>query len=166
VSKQQKGMIHLPGNKVHQFLHAPVPAQRAPDIEPYPDEYAKIKAVGDKINARFAYKNVNNDEWPDVIAWILEEFEKIGFAAAVEPMDAMKKLPDGTMVPVMGSDGFPMRVPSIAIIGRTGGSQHAEEETDHDRVRHGIVTGKADGVKGYIREDGQLHEEPRKKLIY
>lgn len=163
----KKGTIHLPGGKVHEFLHS-APAQfqkRAPDIEPYPDEYAKIEAVGQKINQRFQYKNINNDEWPDLIEWILTEFEKVGFEAAVEVMNAMKVLPDGTQVPVMGSDGFPMRVPSISIIGRVG-SQHGEEETDHDRVRHGIVTGKADGVKGYIREDGQLHEEPRKKNIY
>lgn len=161
----KKGMIHLPGNKLHHFLHSAPPVPRAPDVEPYPDEYEKILAVGQKVETRFKFKNINNDEWPDLIEWILTEFEKIGFEVGVEIMDAQRKLPDGRMVPVINSDGLPMRVPSIAILGRTG-SQHNETETDHDRVRHGIVTGKADGVKGYIREDGQLHEEPRKKLIY
>jgi hypothetical protein len=161
---KDKGLIHLPGNKVHQFLHtAPAPEhrRRAPDIEPYGDELEKIKEVGAKINARFAYKNINNDEWPDLIEWILNEFDKIGFEAAVEIMDARK----ANGQPIIGSDGFPMRVPSISIVGRSG-SQHAEEEIDHDRVRHGVVNGLVDGVKGYIREDGQLHEEPRKKTIY
>lgn len=161
MADSRKSAIHLPGGNIHEFLHKPVPAQRAPDIDPYPDEYEKIYAVGAKINEMFQFKNINNDEWPDLIERIIDMYDKVGFEVAVEPMDACKA--DGS--PIMGSDGFPMRVPSVSFIGRTGSGQK-ETETDHDRVRHGIVTGKADGVKGYLREDGKLHEEPRKKLIY
>ncbi len=55
-----------------------------------------------------------------------------------------------------------VNVPKIHFTGRV----KKEEEVDHDRMKHDIVTGKADGVAGYVREGGTFHEEPRKKLIY
>jgi len=38
-------------------------------------------------------------------------------------------------------------------------------EVDHDRMRHEIVTGEADGQPGYVREDGTKHEDPIKRNI-
>jgi hypothetical protein len=55
-----------------------------------------------------------------------------------------------------------MYVPRISISGRT----RKETEIDHDRMQHDIVSGLADGIKGYIREDGTEHEEPIRKTIY
>ena len=45
---------------------------------------------------------------------------------------------DGAGRPILGDSGFPMRVPSIAFLGR---SKNKETEIDHDRMRHGIVNG-------------------------
>jgi hypothetical protein len=45
------------------------------------------------------------------------------------------------------------------------GRNKVESETDHDRIKHGVVTGKADGKAGYVREDGTWHEDPKSKLI-
>lgn len=39
------------------------------------------------------------------------------------------------------------------------------DEIDHDRMRHEIVIGEADGQAGYVREDGTKHEEPQRKTI-
>jgi hypothetical protein len=52
-------------------------------------------------------------------------------------------------------------LPGVEIVGRN----KREEETDHDRVRWGVVRGLADGQAGYVRQDGSRHEEPIKKLI-
>jgi len=38
-------------------------------------------------------------------------------------------------------------------------------EIDHDRMRHEIVTGEADGQPGYVREDGTKREDPIKRNI-
>jgi hypothetical protein len=47
------------------------------------------------------------------------------------------------------------------------GRVHHESETDHDRLRHEIVSGMADGVKGYVREgSSDLHEDPISKTIF
>ena len=39
-------------------------------------------------------------------------------------------------------------------------------EIDHDRFRHEVVTGEADGRVGYMREDGTHREDPKSKPIY
>ena len=38
-------------------------------------------------------------------------------------------------------------------------------EVDHDRMRHEVVTGEADGQVGYMREDGSRREDPISKKI-
>jgi hypothetical protein len=54
-------------------------------------------------------------------------------------------------------------IPRVVIQGRV----HHESETDHDRLRHEIVSGMADGVKGYVREgSSDLHEDPISKTIF
>lgn len=156
---KQKSVVHLPGSKLHQFLHDPAHRPAPEHAEPYPDEYPKIKAVGVKINAMFQYKNIHNDEWPDLIAKIIEMYDEIGWEVAVEIMDARHA--DGR--PVLGSDGFPMRVPSISFVGR---SDHKEYEIDHDRMQHNIVNGMADGKRGWIDPNtGELKEDPKRKII-
>ena len=79
-------------------------------------------------------------------------FGDAGMEIHIEWMQAMD--------PETGEE-LPFKAPSVTITGRV----KKEEERDHDRVRHDIVTGKADGVAGYIREDGTKSEEPIKKLI-
>ena len=156
----KKDVIHLPGGKLHKFLHSTPQREEPPEaFEVYPDEYPKIKAVGDRINAMFARKAINNDEWPDLIEKIIEMYDEVGFVVGVEIMDALGK--DGQHI--TDQNGFPMRVPSVAFLGR---SVNKETEIDHDRIAYGVVRGQVDGVKGYIREDGQLHEDPIKKNIY
>lgn len=51
--------------------------------------------------------------------------------------------------------------PLITILGKL--FQH---ETDYDKIKHDIVTGRVDGQAGYVREDGTLREDPKKKTIY
>lgn len=83
-----------------------------------------------------------------------DELGKAGFTGHVHWEEFVKRTPLGD---------FPTGVwqPSLQDVHRI--TELAE--TDHDRIQHDIVTGKIDGIKGYIREDGSLHEEPRKKLI-
>jgi hypothetical protein len=52
-------------------------------------------------------------------------------------------------------------LPQVEVIGRS----RPEEETDHDRVKWGVVKGLADGQPGYVRADGTKHEDPKSKLI-
>lgn len=148
--------LFLPGGKVHHVKAAARPIEFA---EPYPDELEKINAVGREINAKFSRTYINDDEWPNVIEYIIEKFDAIGWEVGVEPMDAFHK--DGRQI--LDNDGRPVRVPNVALLGR---SRNKETEADHDRIAHGVVRGLVDGRKGYIREGSdQLHEDPIKKII-
>lgn len=83
-----------------------------------------------------------------------EELGKAGFGCHVHWEEVVKRTPLGD---------FPTGVwcPSIQDVHRLV----PVTDTDHDRLKHDIVTGKMDGIKGYIREDGSRHEDPIKKII-
>ena len=118
------------------------------ELEPYPDELPRIKDAFEKLSALFAntaYSDAAQDQF-DAAARDL--FGKAGFTVEVEWY--------GTKI---GGLETPTVVPRVAITGRT----RKEDETDHDRIKFGVVNGLADGQKGYIRPDGSLSEEPRKK---
>lgn len=82
------------------------------------------------------------------------ELGKAGFTAVVHWEEIVKRTPLGD---------YPTGIwqPSVMDVHRI----KEEAETDHDRIRHGIVTGLDGGTPGYIREDGTVHDEPRKKII-
>lgn len=124
----------------------------AENFEPYYDELSKIKAVGDKLNRIFA--------WSGEEPWTERQFEttarnlygEIGFTITIDWLQAMD--------PETGEE-LPYKAPSICLDGRVV----KEEQRDHDRLKHNIVNGLADGQAGFIREDGSKHEDPIKKII-
>lgn len=53
-------------------------------------------------------------------------------------------------------------IPKVVVTGRT----EALKEYDHDRQKFEVTKGLLDGRAGYIREDGTLREDPKKRDIY
>ncbi|ACH62181.1 hypothetical protein MYRNA_214 [Mycobacterium phage Myrna] len=130
------------------------PAPPAPEaVEIYPSELPKVQAAFKTLQDRFAQKVVEDPlEAANAFNQLaVNEFGDIGFEIEVEWHEASEN-PFGEAK---------MYVPRINIVGRT----RKETEIDHDRMQHDIVTGKADGVAGYIREDGSEREDPIKKII-
>lgn len=130
----------------------PTPLPEA--LEIYPSELPKIKATLARLQEFWLQKMVDD---PTEAAEAFNqqaanEFLNIGFEIEVNWLQAA----ENPFAP-----GVTLFVPEVAIAGRT----RKEDEVDHDRMQHDIVTGKADGVKGYIREDGSEHEDPIKKII-
>lgn len=121
-----------------------------PDVEPYPDELPKVKDAFEKLSKLFANTAFSDAVQGQFDAAAKDLFGKAGFLVDVEWY--------GTRVAGLET---PTVVPRVVITGRV----KPEDETDHDRVRFGVVTGLADGQPGYIRPDGTLSEEPRKKDI-
>ena len=136
--------LHLDGQKN-------IPEPEA--VEVYPSEIAKVKSVLERLEDSFTKRLVDD---PKEAAEAFNQratnlFGEIGFVVEVEWMEAEEN-PFGPAT---------MYVPSVSIVGRT----RKETEVDHDRMQHDIVHGLADGVKGYIREDGTEHEDPIRKVI-
>lgn len=78
-------------------------------------------------------------------------YSEIGFVATVnwEPTG-------------MFESGLPVYQPQIQILGRT----EQLPEVDYDKIKHDTVTGKMDGVAGYVDPNtGMMKEDPKKKLI-
>lgn len=130
------------------------PAPPPPEaVEIYPSELPKVQAAFKTLQDHFAQKVVDDpiDAANAFNQMAVNEFGAIGFVIEVEWHQASAN-PYGEAE---------MYVPRVNIVGRT----RKETEIDHDRMQHDIVTGKADGVAGYIREDGSEHEDPIKKII-
>lgn len=132
-----------------------------PDVEPYPSEMPRIKAAFEHLQSLWLQKRVGDpaDAAEHFNQQAVNLFGEIGFRVAVEWLEARNAdgTPNNPFAP-----GVPLFVPSISIVGRV----RDEEETDHDRLQHDIVTGKADGKAGWIDPNtGQLKEDPKRKLI-
>lgn len=123
-----------------------------PFVEPYPDEVSKIGDVFDWLQRTFEFAKFSNDT--GMMAQFLDaartKFGEIGFEVDIHFDE-------------LWVDGKPSGVfqPTVEISGRT----RPETETDHDRVRYGVVKGLADGQAGYVREDGTKREDPKSKDI-
>lgn len=130
----------------------PTPAPEALDI--YPSELPKVQATLARLQQRWLQKTVDDptDAAEAFNQQAANEFLAIGFEIEVNWLQAEHN----PFAP--GTDLF---VPEVAIVGRT----RKETEIDHDRMQHDIVTGKADGQAGYIREDGSEREDPIRKII-
>jgi len=128
------------------------PPPEAVDI--YPSELPRIKTTLQGLQNYWLKKMVDepSDAAEAFNQMAANEFLNIGFEIEVEWLQAQ----ENPFAP-----GVTLFVPEVNIVGRT----RKETEIDHDRMRHDIVTGKADGRKGYIREDGTEHEDPIKKII-
>lgn len=122
--------------------------------EPYHSEIPKIKAVTERLNKIFA--------WSGEEPWTERQFETTarnlfgdaGFTIAIEWMQAMD--------PETGEE-LPLKVPNVTLTGRVD----KEEEKDHDRVKHEVRAGLADGRVGVIdpNDPGKL-KDPKRKNIY
>lgn len=130
------------------------PAAPAPEaVDIYPSEVPKVQAALQRLQETFARKLVDDpqDAASHFNQMAVNVFGEIGFEVEVEWYEA-KENPLGPAT---------MYVPRVSIVGRI----RKETEVDHERMQYDIVTGKADGVAGYIREDGSEHEDPIKKII-
>lgn len=128
----------------------------SPDIEIYPDEQAKLALAMTKLSNAFEFSSFSESTKAIFESAAREELGKLGFTAAVtwqqvyeQKSDTDPEVPTGVWLPGVEITGRVMR----------------EAETDHDRVRWGVVRGLADGQPGYVREDGRKTEDPIKKLI-
>lgn len=127
-------------------------AQGATDFEPYYSEIPKIKAAAEKLNKIFA--------WAGEEAWTERQYETAaqnlfgdaGFEITIEWLQAVDRETGETL---------PLKVPNVTITGRV----KKESERDHDRLKHEITAGMADGQAGFIREDGSKREDPIRKTI-
>jgi hypothetical protein len=121
-----------------------------PDVEPYPDEMVKLRSAGEKLQRKFRGTVFNEDTMNDFMHMAADVFAEVGFRVGVDWYQGRH--------PISGES---VTVPQVMIAGRIS----AEIETDHDRVKHGIVNATAGGQAGYIRPDGTKREDPAKKLI-
>jgi hypothetical protein len=120
------------------------------DFEPYADEKPKVIKALEKIQRQFEFTPLNETNKRIFEMAAHNEFGEAGFRVQVTWQEIYKEnLPTGVFLP------------GIEVVGRN----KRELETDHDRVKWGVVKGLADGQSGYIREDGSKHEEPKSKLI-
>ena len=122
------------------------------NFEPYFSEIPKIKRAAERFNQLFAF--TPEEPWTErqVEMTAHNLFGEAGFTISLEWMQAFD--------PETGEE-LPFKAPNVTITGRV----KKETERDHDRLKHEITAGMADGQAGYIREDGTKHEDPIKKII-
>ena len=121
-----------------------------PDLNLYPDEFEKIAVALTKLANAFEFTSFTDTNKAIFNIAVSEEFAKIGLTARVNWQEVCT---------AEGPTG--VWLPGVEPTGRL----KPETETDHSRMQWGIVRGLDGGAPGYIREDGTVHEEPRKKDI-
>lgn len=122
-----------------------------PDFNPYPDEYRNIGIAMTRLQNAFDFSHFTETNKAVFDMAAHEEFAKIGVTVRINWQEIYQASGEPTGV----------YVPGVEPVGRT----KAETETDHDRLKFGIVKGLDGGPGGYIREDGTVHEEPIRKTI-
>jgi hypothetical protein len=125
-----------------------------PDFEFYGDEYDKVAIAMTRLSNAFDFSNFSDTNKAIFDIAANEEFAKIGITIAVNWQQIFRENEND------GEEPTGVWVPGIEPVGHVG-----ETETDHDRMRDGIVKGLDGGPGGYVREDGTVHAEPRKKDI-
>ena len=126
-----------------------------PDFYPYPDEVPKIGHALERLGRAFDWTHFTdtNKAIFDIAAH--EEFARIGITIEIRWQEIMRRREGGS------DEHTGVWLPQIEPVGRT----IKETETDHDRMRYGIVHGLDGGQPGYIREDGRKTEDPIRKDI-
>lgn len=122
-----------------------------PDFEMYPDEIPRFAAVLIHLGNQFEFAGGNETDRRIFEMAAHNEFGKVGIKVHINWGEIC--YPDGTPSGVFR--------PEVEPYGRTKG----ESQTDHDRIKWGVARGLDGGEPGYIREDGSVHEEPRKRDI-
>ena len=121
-----------------------------PDLTLYPDELERIGIALTKLANAFEFTSFTDTNKAIFNIAASEEFAKIGLTARVNWQE---------ICTAEGPTG--VWLPGVEPTGRL----KPESETDHDRMRYGIVKGLDGGPGGYIRQDGTVHDEPIKKII-
>ena len=121
-----------------------------PDFQLYPDELNKVAIALTKLSNAFDFTSFTDTNKAIFNIAVSEEFAKIGLTATVNWQQVYK-----------GEEPTGVWIPGVEPTGRL----KPETETDHARIQWGVVRGLDGGAPGYIREDGTVHEEPRKKDI-
>jgi hypothetical protein len=121
------------------------------DVEPYPSEMPKIHHAYSELTRRFANTRLDDSTMDQFQNAAADLFGRAGFTVYVA-WDEVR----------MGGVPTGMYMPEVTITGRT---VH-ESEIDHDRLKHEIRAGMADGKVGVVDPNtGEWKEEPKKKLI-
>lgn len=119
-------------------------------VEPYPSEMPKIRHAFAQLQRRFSNTRFTDSSVDDFHRAAIELFGEAGFEVDVAWDEVREEgRPNGVYLP------------EVTLSGRV----RREDEVDHDRMRHEIVRGLADGKAGYVREDGSLREDPIKKNL-
>lgn len=146
------GYTRTPKSDAMVLERANAAAAATENVEPYYSEMPKVIAAGQKLNRMFAFSG--EESWTqrqyEIAAANL--FGEAGFNIRVDWLQAFE--------PDTGEE-LPFKAPSVAFLSRVD----REKERDHDRVKHEVVSGMADGQAGYIRQDGTKHEDPIRKVI-
>lgn len=124
-------------------------------FEPYYSEIPKIYAAAEKLNKIFAWtgEEASTERQYEMTARNL--FGEAGFKIEIEWMQAMD---------VETGDELPFKAPQVTITGRV----KKETERDHDRIKHEVRAGMADGKVGVIDPNdpgGGLKEPKRKNIV-
>ena len=121
-----------------------------PDLNLYPDELEKVAVALTKLANAFEFTSFTDTNKAIFNIAVSEEFAKIGLTARVNWQEIWK-----------GGEPTGVWLPGVEPTGRL----KPEVETDHERMRDGIVKGLDGGPGGYIREDGTITEDPIKRII-
>lgn len=114
------------------------------------DEREKIREINGILSRR--YKDIKHFDALQQMRFdteARERYNSIGFEITIEWERVPSIMPE-----------VPLFSPKITILGKL-----YPNETDYDKLKRDTAEGKIDGVKGYIREDGTLREDPIKKTI-
>ena len=123
----------------------------APDVEPYPSEMPKIRRAQEELQRRFSRAKLTDAMIDQFHRAAIDLFGEAGFEIDIA-WDEVRHNGVATG----------MYMPEITISGRV----RKESETDHDRLRHEIQAGMADGKPGVIDVNtGEWKEEPRSKRV-
>jgi len=123
-----------------------------PFIEPYPSEYPLIHHAYAELDRRFSNTKMTDSSIEQFNQAALTLFGEAGFEIDVA-WDEVRQ------------DGQPtgMYLPQITLIGRT---IKKETEVDHDRMKHEVRAGMADGKPGVVDVNtGEWKEESKKKIL-
>ena len=121
------------------------------DVEPYPSEMPKLHHAYSELTRRFANTKMDDSSVDLFNRAATELFGEAGFTIDV----AWDEVRYEGMV-------TGMYMPEVTITGRI----NHETEIDHDRLKHEIRAGLADGKVGVVDPNtGEWKEEAKKKLI-
>lgn len=120
-------------------------------VEPYPSEMPKIHHAFAQLQRRFSSTRFTDSSVEEFQRAAVELFGAVGFEVDVA-WDQVYK------------NGRPTEtyMPEVTISGRV----RNEDEVDHDRMKHEIRAGLADGKVGVVDPNtGDWREDSKKKMI-